>query len=439
MIEDEDDLAFLQPATTSTGAEILPFPRMRPNAKVSERWKLESQKRGGKRSLTTAVSAARIVVERRAYPRKPFPSQWQNLARRCVTYAGDMNGVVGPQGGGKTSFCLQHALAEMAEGTPSLWAPLELDPAQVVSRLAGNMHNVHANYVRDEWPQDRLQHVMSSIEDMWMFIDRHRDPDKQLREIETMIDIAWDIYQVPPSVYVDHIGKLVMGGDRRTGTADALESLREMCVSKKCFITVLSQGSRENQEKMTGRKQVDTASELAGMAAEARQFEEDCTNLIVLNMFKVDASLDGKVGRIVDAHVSAAKCRNTGLEGPEGYQFDKHGGRFTELDHLPITPAEIKSKSEDGKRDKMRISQQTPQEIRTESNAARADSAEIVRRSYILQAIGKRGMLGMELHEIRRIPGAGRGPMIMDSLAELERQGCVERTSNNHWRTIGRI
>lgn len=413
---------------------IIPFPRMRPNTKVAERWAAEAAKISPGKVFVSPMSAGASVVQRRALPRMAMPSGMPNLARRVVTYAGDMIGLIGSQGGGKTSAALQIALANTAEGIPGLWAALELDPPQVVTRIAGNLHRVHAAYVRDHWHEKQLQHVMASLEDMFMFVERFADPERQIAEMALMVDIAWRIYQVPPVLVVDHIGKLTVGREPRGATAWALEQLRALTVAKQCFTIVLSQGSRANQGKLTGRHEIESATDALDTAAEARQFEEDCANVLALSIFKVDTSIDESVGGELDGHALIAKARNTGLEGREGMRFHKAGGWWEELPYVPATPVEIREQVERTKRDKTRLEPATPASARADLNTARADDAAGARRRYIREALARHGMLGMDVSEIRKIPGAGRGPLVMQSLQELERQGSIERTSANHWR-----
>lgn len=418
---------------------IIPFPRMRPNTKVGERWAAEAARISADKVFQSPITAAASVIRRRALPRMSMPSGMPNLARRVVTYAGDMLGLIGSQGGGKTSMALQIALANTADGIPALWAPLELDPGQVVTRIAGNLHRVHAAYVRDHWHEKQLTHVMASLDDMWMFVERYPDPERQLHEMALMIDIAWRIYNVPPVLIVDHIGKLTIGHEPRAATAQALETLRAMTVAKQCFTIVLSQGSRANQGKLTGRHEIDNATDALDTAAEARQFEEDCANVIAMSIFKVDTTLDESVGGQLDGHALIGKARNTGLEGREGTRFHKAGGWWEELAYVPATPVEVKAQVERDRRDKTRIITSTPESARADLNTARSDDAAARRRGYIREAIARHGMMGLSISDIRKIPGAGRGPLVNLALQELERQGSVERVATNHWRINPRI
>lgn len=418
---------------------IIPFPRMRPNTKVAERWAAEAARISASKIFTSPMAATQSIIRRRALPRMAMPSSMPNLARRVVTYAGDMLGLIGSQGGGKTSKAIQIALANAADGIPVLWAPLELDPGQVITRIAGNLHRVHANYVRDHWHEKQLAHVMASLEDLWRFVERYPEPEMQIAEIALMVDIAWRIYNVPPLVIVDHIGKLTVGREPRGATAWALEQLRALTVAKQCFTIVISQGSRANQGKLTGRTEIESATEALDTAAEARQFEEDCANVIAMAIFKVDTALDASVGGELDGHALVAKARNTGLEGREGVRFHKAGGWIEELPYVPATPLEIRAQVERAKKDKTRIEPVTPASAREDLNATRADDAAGRRRAAIREALARHGALGMPIQQIRQIPGAGRGPLVNQALQELERQGLCERLSHNqHWRIIPR-
>ena len=443
MIEaDDDPPAFLEgyehTAVPPDRGAIIPFPRMRPNSKVAERWAAEAAQISAHKAFVSPMKATASVIRRRSLPRMAIPSAMPNLARRVVTYAGDMLGIIGSQGGGKTSIAIQIALANVAEGIPVLWAPLELDPGQVVTRIAGNLHHVHAAYVRDHWHEKQLTHVMASLEDMWMFVDRFAEPELQIGEIALMIDIAWRIYNVPPLVVVDHLGKLTIGREPRAATAWALEQLRAMTVAKQCFTLALSQGSRANQGKLTGRHEIESATDTLDTAAEARQFEEDCANVLAMSIFKVDTSLDETVGGELDGHALVGKARNTGLEGREGMRFHKAGGWWEELAYVPATPIEIKAQVEKAKRDKARLEPMSATTARAELNAERAGDAAALRRRFILEALTRHGAMGLDISQIRKIPGAGRGALTHQALQELERQGSIERTTPTHWRFIPR-
>lgn len=435
MIDDFVEFGAPDPAPDN----VIPFPRMRPNAALGERWRAavtaRNQKYQSSLILPEPVSVVDEIVRRRAMPTMSWPGGWPGLARRMPTYPGDMTGIVGSQGGGKTSFALQIGISNTANGIPVLCAPLELDPPTMVTRIAGNTHGVHAAAVRDHWPAERLAHVMGAFSDMWHFVDRFRDAEKQLQAFRTAIEIAWEIYRVPPVLIVDHVGKLANGArDRKDGTMQALEQLREIAVDYQCFVIALSQGSRGNQPILTGKVDLDSATDALGTAADSRAFEEDCSNVVVLSLFKAN---DSPVLQGV-AHI--AKARNTGQEGDEGVEFSKAGGVWSELSHVPPSPSEIKAEAEKDKKEKNRPSPpRSTEQVRSDLNIAKAGDADAVRRAKIIQVVSRYGALGIEEEHLKKALGVGRGQALRKSLQELVRAGTLEKHPPNKWRVVSRL
>jgi len=60
-------------------------------------------------------------------PALPWPSEWPDLSRRARCHPGDSVAIVGPPGGGKTSFAIQVCRSAMGSGIPVLWVALDLD------------------------------------------------------------------------------------------------------------------------------------------------------------------------------------------------------------------------------------------------------------------------------------------------------------------------
>lgn len=423
MIDDADmfDVA-AEPAPA--GGTVIPFPRLRPSTKLRERWTSELARGGAGLKALTPIDVVGQLVELRKMPRLHWPHGWPRLAERLVTYPGDMNGIVGSQGGGKTSFAIQVCVANAGHGIPTLWWPGELDPPQIVARIAGNMHHVHAMAVRDHWPEERLAHAMAAVTDMWHFVDRALpDVDKQLAIMRQLVKVAWSVYQMPPLLVVDHVGKLANGArDLRVGTAHALEQLRALTVEEKCYTLALSQGSRANQAVLTGRKDVDNATDAGDVAAEARQFEEDACNVVALAIFKADDA------EALDGHALITKARWSGKEGREGIRFSKPGGVWSELDYLPATPTQEKAAIEADKRDKHRTEPpRSPKEARADLNAERAAAAEVTTKTRLLAEITRYAAIGVLITEVRKAPGVGRSTMFQRTLAELMDAGQVER------------
>jgi KaiC/GvpD/RAD55 family RecA-like ATPase len=406
----------------------VPFPGLRTNAKLAEAWarsvESKNQKDGTAYKFPAPIDSIEELIELRGMPALSWPPSWSDTARRCRVYPRDLVGIVGSQGGGKTSYALQICLAAAGAGTPTAWAPLELNKPQILTRAIGNMHGVHAAAVRDHWARERITHAASTFSDMFHFVDRFRDPEKQLAAMRASVALCWEIYRVPPVLVVDHIGKLFSNArDPNVGASQALEALRELTEEMNCITLALSQGSRANQSVLTGRTDVDAASDAMGVAANARAFEEDCSYVIALALFKADDAVE------LDSHVLFTKCRHTGLEGRTGYRFSKPGGRWRELEYLPATPTQVKADTEKAKKDKHRAGPPpTDSQVRDDLNAARAGDAAAMRRAKMLEVVTRHGMLGIDLQELRKAHGVGRGPVFHQALQELERAGSLERT-----------
>lgn len=408
---------------------LIPFPRMRASSKLREAWAQLVEKRNNKNGthykLIAAADAVEDLIRLRGMPAFSWPPAWPEIIRRVRFYPRDMVGVVGSQGGGKTSFALQAAIAAAGQGTPTVWAALELNPPEVLCRGIGNLHATHASTIRDTWPRERIEHAAGVFTDMFHFVDRVKDPAEQIAAMREAVAVAWELYRVPPLLVVDHIGKLFSNArDPNVGATQALEALRELTEEMDCMTMPLSQGSRGNQAVLTGRADVDAASDAMGVAASARSFEEDCSYVLALVLYKADDSID------LDGRAMITKARHTGLEGQVGWRFHKPGGVHSELDYLPATPSQVKADVDKAKKDKHRASPApTPAQVRMDLNAANAGDAAAMRRVKMLEAVTRHGMLGIEVNDLRRVPGVGRGAMFHQSLQELERAGSVERYS----------
>ncbi|HEX6052770.1 MAG TPA: hypothetical protein VFZ21_26070, partial [Gemmatimonadaceae bacterium] len=125
---------------------VIPFPGMRPNAKLTEAWSAaaaeQNKKLGTKDEFLTPAQCVDQIIRRRSLPLFQWPAGWPLLAERCRCYAGDVVIVTGPTGAGKTSFAIQVALAFAGAGIPILWCALELDPTAITERIVANLHGV---------------------------------------------------------------------------------------------------------------------------------------------------------------------------------------------------------------------------------------------------------------------------------------------------------
>lgn len=420
-----------------TAQNVIPFP-VRSSAKLGEVWdrELASANRRLERSyrFVSPISALADLMRKRKLPCMPWPEQWPELAKRARLYVGEMAAVTGPEGGGKTSFALQVAIACRAQGIPSLWNALELDAAEVDLRLVANMTGTHTSRIRDEWSEAQLANVLANVDDLWRYVPRERDLDRQIDAYRAAIRIAKSVYGRPPLLVIDYLGKLARGArDPRLATADAVERLRELTLEEECFTIVLSQTSRSNKGMLTGKVEIEAATDAAGVSAESGELEGAVAVNIALNVFKQDDAEE------LDAHVLVSKARGTGREGRQGFRFRKPGGVWAELDYLPSTPSEIAAKNKKDRKDKNRVEPPTKETTRDELNAERASTADGERRRRIIGALARAGFDGLGTAELRKVPGAGRAQRLQQSLQELERAGDIERNlTTKKWRLIRR-
>jgi KaiC/GvpD/RAD55 family RecA-like ATPase len=420
-------------------SNVIPFPT-RANAKLHEQWSTEvaranataatASKRLG---LISPLDALDDLIRKRAAPPLPFPKAWPELGKRARLYTGEILGVVGPTGGGKTSFAIQMAIAAMADGIPVLWNPKELDAPELDLRIVANMMGIHTSRVRDDWPKEKIANALANIDDLWRFVDNVRDLEGQLDAYRTAIRLAKRIYGRPPLLVIDYVGKFARGArDPRLAIADASDEILHIIRSEEAFAIMLAQPSRSNNANLTGKNDFENATDSIQVAGESSEIEHACSVMLGLSVFKADDQME------LDAHVLVAKARATGREGREGFRFSKPGGVWRELDYVPATPIEIAAKLKKDKKDKSRHEPPTKASARSELNVEKADDANGERRRRIHGALTRAGISGMTIKELEGTTGAGRGQRLQQSLQELERSGDAERTMSGRWRVIGR-
>lgn len=417
---------------------VIPFPGMRPNQKAADAWARavddRNKKHKSRHRLVSPVDVVSSMMEVRKLPKMPWPADWPELERRCVTPAGTCVAFVGSIGGGKTQKGAQISRAVMGAGLPVNWANLELGREEVTARVLANMNGEHALHILDQWPEAKLRHQVSAFGDLFHFIDRYDAVDEQLDAIEAGIEVAMSVYRTPVLTVIDHIGQLITDAkDARLEMLRVGKRFEKMALDTKSWILILAQGTKAGQQTLTGKIEIDAAADLIGAAAESQIMQQVCSNVIVSVLYKADDAPE------LEGRDMVAKARWTGLEGQVGTKYVKRGGVWVELGHLPPTPIEVEAEVKAQKADKHRTE---PPMDRAEARKAlaveAAGDAAAKRRAILLAAIRERGMFGLEEHAMKSIPGAGRGLALSQDLQELARSGAVERApgSDRRWKAV---
>lgn len=427
---DEDDEA--------PPANVIPFPAVRANAKLAEMWVKETAEQNAKLSqkdkFKSPLQCLDEIMRRRGLPVFCWPAEWPQLAERCRCYPGDVVIVTGPTGAGKTSFAIQVGLSFTGAGIPVLWCALELDATQITERLVANMHGVHTMAIKEHWSRERIAHSLAIVDDMWRFVERNMDPVAQLAAVRRAIALVFRIYRVKPVVIVDYLGKLSSMADNiRQATIQAAESIRALAVEEECFVLLLAQPSRAKNQALTGKVEHDSATDTSGSAAESGEAENAAAIEINLEVFKVDDAAE------LDARWNVAKSRHVGREGKVGALFTKAGGKWSELDYVPVHPMAVKAEVEKQKKDKNRTENpQDAAEVRKDLNLTQEAEAARARKLALLDAISKAAGGGIREQAMRSIRAAGRLPQIRKSLAELEAGGAILLSPDGAWRLAPR-
>lgn len=428
-----DDDAF---GGTDPPDNVIPFPGMRPNAKLSEAWvkavEVYNHKHKSRHTLISPIDVVPSMMEVRKLPKMPWPGDWPELERRCVTPAGACVAFVGSIGGGKTQKGIQIARAVMGAGLPVNWANLELGREEVTARGLANMNGEHALHILDKWPEHMLRHQVAAFGDLFHFVDRYDPVDEQLDAIQAGIEIAMSVYRTPVLTVIDHIGQLITDAkDARLEMLRVGKRFEKMALDTKSWILILAQGTKSGQQALTGKIEIDAAADMIGAAAESQIMQQVCSNVIVSVLYKADDATE------LEGRDLVAKARWTGLEGQVGTRYIKRGGVWQEQDHLPPTPLEVEAEVKAQKADKHRTEPPMDKaEARKALAVEAAGDAAAKRRAILLAAIRERGMFGLEEHAMKTIPGVGRGLVLSQDLTELLRSGAVERAPGRRWKAV---
>lgn len=428
--DDRDLIDFGPPPPAGLSREL------RADDRPAKRWAHLRERLGGRLAWLSPIDAVPELVRVRALPSMPWPLEWGEIARRCRSYPGDMIGLVGGEGSGKTQFAIQMARAFIAaERGAVCWANLELLPTDVDLRIVANLTKRHVVEIREGWPERQIVSALATVNDRWVYVDRAATVDGQLANIDETIKAAIEIYGAPPLVVVDYLqilGLLADAREQRGAMAQAIEALRRMAERHRCWILAISQTSRGNAPALRGQVEHESAADVSGAGAETAQLERAAAVQIVLNVFKGDDT------PILDVHVNVSKARHTGAEGRTGARYHKAGGVWEELDHLPATPVEIKAEVKKRKRrkpaeDGTPKAEPTPTAARADINAERAEEAASARRAAVIAALRAAGAEGMGGRDLRRVRGSGSPTRLQATLRELEAAGRVQLDGGRHY------
>lgn len=418
---------------------VIQFPGMRPNAKVADLWARAVEERNRKRqSRYTFLSANDVVssmMDFRTRPKMPWPDDWPELQRRCVTPAGACVAFVGSIGGGKTQKAVQISRAVMGAGMPVNWANLELGCEEVAARELANMNGEHALVILDHWSEQKIRSQVSSFGDLFHFVDRYDDVNAQLDAIHACIEIAMSVYRRPVLTVVDHIGQLIAGtNDLRAEMHRVGKRFERMALDTKSWILILAQGTKSGQQPLTGKVEVEAAADLIGAAAESQIMQQVCSNVIVSVLYKADDAPE------LEGRDMVAKARWTGKEGQVGVRYKKRGGVWEELNYLPTSPQKVEAEEDAQKKNVKNRTEpvQSRAEIRQSLNLTASSDAAAARRAKLVSAIRERGLFGLEEHLLRTVPGIGRGLTLAQDLQELERCRVLEKLpgAGRRWRSV---
>jgi hypothetical protein len=430
ILSDDFDDDFPQ-GRAAGGGNMIPFARQKQNPAIVERWarelELDNKRTSKSHRFISPLDAFAEMKRKAKLPALPMP--WPDFQRRCTLYPGELIGICGPTGGGKTSFAIEmarHALPTV----PMLWLPLELDPPQVNTRLIANIRRIQMYNVR-EWLDAEIERELLQLSDRWRFVDKVRGIEAQVEALRAAIRIARKVYGVPPMFVIDYIGKLARGASRdaRAELADAIEILRQLAIDEECYGALLSQTSRGNNGMLTGRVEMDAAADAIGVSAETGELEHAVAVNVALNVFKLDDA------EVLDAHVLVTKARNTGLEGRIGFTFQKAGGSWQELNYLPASPGEVTKEVAARKRDKSRVEPAEPKSTRAELNASKENQARYQRAAILEREFLKVGFRGLHYEQVRRII---TGREWSDAIAILVGRGAIEVIDASRWRITAR-
>lgn len=433
MTTDPDDFGGDPPAPPDN---VIPFTRMRLDERIAKAWIDEraavNQRESKAYRYPNPIDALDDLVRQQALPALPWPVGWPELGKRGVLYQGQILGIAGPGGGGKSSFAIQMAIAACAAGVPVLWMPLELTNAEIDLRIVANMARTHTAAVRG-WKRVSIERHLIAIADRWRYIDRwpgDGSVEAQLAAIATGVRLCKRIYRKAPFVVVDYLGKLARRAkDPRLVLADAVDWFMRLCEAEECWVALLSQTSRGNTAMLTGKVDLESAADAIGVSAETGELEHAASVNLALNVFKADDA------DALSAHVLVTKARNTGREGRQGFEFAKPGGVWSELDYLPPTPNEVAAEV----RRTTKKGQAAPEAATTRGDLSqrRISDAEKIRARLICGALGRAGLIGLTAREIRRVPGVGKTDRIKGTLLDLVRAGDVEEHMGK-WRLARR-
>jgi replicative DNA helicase len=246
-----------------------------------------------------------------------------------------VNVLIGPTGGGKTSWALQTS-SLISVNHPVIYGGLELTQSQLAARclaqrldipwtevLSGNFDPVKA--------REALEHL-----DLWFIA---AGPNF-LGAIERAISEAERRCPgVPILLVIDYVQLLAGEGDLRAATRSAALGIQRLTETRPVATLVLSQSSRANSKKMR-EGGAEAASEYIGAGLETGSIEHSAALQLVIEM-PAENDVEESEGSM-----QIAKNR-FGAQGAVGFAFAGATGTWRELDERPPSPKATRAQLRD--------------------------------------------------------------------------------------------
>lgn len=252
-----------------------------------------------------------------------------------------MGTIVGPTGSGKTALAITLGAHRCRYGKvpgkgqgPCVYFLFELTPAQLAARRTAQLS-------RFTWRQV-LGGVMRQDEIEATLLGEHFYVVKPPRRVDLIsyatrvLDHIAEIDPGEPLLVLDYLQRIKSsdrgGRELREQTSDVVDSIVDLVESRDMYGLLLSKGSRVGSRAMRDGKTKGEA--LVDAAAETSAIEAGSAAVLAITYTDRDG------GDIMDARVEIAKGRFGATGSSVGMRFHGPSGRWTELEHVPMSPGE---------------------------------------------------------------------------------------------------